>query len=148
MSVIDFLWLTVSCVVGDIRPQKFQVNLFSAPSSVILMFILQKASSQSPPLQLTLSYPPSWLFTPVAQGFSHYYLNGPQGPIHWTVGDESFPATIIPSAPSYQLPTCVQGSPHLVLIRKQTSAGFQIPSYFLSISSHGHDDLYQFPWIH
>ena len=99
--------------------------------------------NQSSPRQLTLSYPPSLLFTPTAQGFSHYYLNGPQDPTHWTVGDES-----IPSAPSYQPPICVQGSPHLALIRKQTSAGFKIPSYILSIYSHGHDDLYQFPWIH
>lgn len=138
----------MSYVVGEIRPQKFQVNLFSEPPSVILMLILQNASSQSSPPQLTLSYPPSLLFTPTAQGFSHYYLNGPQDPTHWTVGGESIPAAIIPSAPSYQPPTCVQGLPHLVLIRRQTSAGFQIPSYILSISSHGHDDLYQFPWIH
>ena len=83
----------------------------------------------------TLSYPSSLLFTPAAQGFSCYYLNGPQDPSHRVVRDESNPAAIVPSAPSYHPPPVFWAHLPLVLIRKQTSAGLQTPSYFVYFST-------------
>lgn len=137
-------WL--SYAVGDIWPQKFQVNLFSAPSSVILMLILQKASSQSLPATNLKLAPFIVIYSRSTGLFSLLFEWAPRpNPLNcgrWVLSATTIPSTYLTSS----LPVL---RAHLTLCSSESRLllGFKFPHIFCLFLL-GHDDLLPVPWIH